>query len=255
MKVLSQVQNKVPTGTTPMTVDSTTVVANLNADQVDGAHAAGGGVALHDGWVSGHAYVVGDTTLYQDRAYICILDTSTADPLNGVYWKLMEMYGVPTGGATGAFLRKTSATPYALQWDTIATVLAALITETTYTPVVTGATTAGVGTYTVQIGRYTKIGKRVFIDVSITMTAHTGTGFLQISLPAVSENTTNFMQPLVITHVNLTLTASHVAYCQIAANTSVAVVVSSAAGASACTGVAMDGTCSIRLSGSYVANA
>lgn len=36
MKFLSQIQNKVATGVAPMTVDSTTKVANLDVDKVDG---------------------------------------------------------------------------------------------------------------------------------------------------------------------------------------------------------------------------
>lgn len=54
---------------------------------------------------------------------------------------------------------------------------------TSYTPVISGADTEGVGTYTVQMGRWRRIGKQVFFEVEITQTAHTGAGLLQISLP------------------------------------------------------------------------
>ena len=48
--------------------------------------------------------------------------------------------------------------------------------EGTFTPRIDGLTTAGAGTYTTQIGRYTKIGNRVTVDITLVWTAHTGTG-------------------------------------------------------------------------------
>lgn len=50
-----------------------------------------------------------------------------------------------------------------------------------WTPVITGTTVAGVGTYTTQVGRYTIIGKMVFITCNIVWTAHTGTGNMTIT--------------------------------------------------------------------------
>ena len=51
----------------------------------------------------------------------------------------------------------------------------------TWTPVIEGTTSAGVGTYTAQSGRYTKIGNRVFFDVNLAWNAHTGTGDMFLS--------------------------------------------------------------------------
>ena len=48
--------------------------------------------------------------------------------------------------------------------------------EGTFTPTVIGATTAGVGVYTTQVGRYTKIGNLVTVQVYLGWSAHTGTG-------------------------------------------------------------------------------
>jgi len=48
--------------------------------------------------------------------------------------------------------------------------------EGTFTPVIVGNTTAGAGTYTSQIGQYTKVGNRVFIQIRVDWSAHTGTG-------------------------------------------------------------------------------
>lgn len=54
---------------------------------------------------------------------------------------------------------------------------------TDYAPTVTGSSTAGVGTYTRQYGRWRRIGKQVFFESQIVQTAHTGTGMAQIGLP------------------------------------------------------------------------
>jgi len=53
--------------------------------------------------------------------------------------------------------------------------------EGTWTPVIEGTTTAGTGTYTVQSGRYTKIGNRVFFDCNVVWSAHTGTGNMYLA--------------------------------------------------------------------------
>ena len=53
--------------------------------------------------------------------------------------------------------------------------------EGTFLPTIIGTTTAGVGTYTTQIGQYTKIGNLVTVTISLTWTAHTGTGQIRIA--------------------------------------------------------------------------
>jgi hypothetical protein len=64
--------------------------------------------------------------------------------------------------------------------------------EGTWTPIITGASTAGTGTYTLQLGRYTKVGRLVTLEVYILWTAHTGTGNMQISnLPFTNADSNN----------------------------------------------------------------
>ena len=53
--------------------------------------------------------------------------------------------------------------------------------EGTFTPTIVGTSTAGTGTYTQQIGRYTKVGRLVTVDVYVAWYAHTGTGNMQIA--------------------------------------------------------------------------
>lgn len=69
-----------------------------------------------------------------------------------------------------------------------------------WTPVITGSTVAGAGTYTLQFGRYTQIGKAVFIDCEITWTAHTGTGnMLLTGLPLTVRNVASYVP---LAHIN-----------------------------------------------------
>lgn len=64
--------------------------------------------------------------------------------------------------------------------------------EGTFTPIISGTSTAGAGTYTAQVGRYTKIGRVVNFTINIIWTAHTGTGNTEITgLPFSSANTAN----------------------------------------------------------------
>lgn len=59
--------------------------------------------------------------------------------------------------------------------------------EGSWTPTIVGSSTAGVGTYTTQSGRYTKIGNKVTLHGSIVWTAHTGAGNIWIGgLPFTS---------------------------------------------------------------------
>lgn len=63
------------------------------------------------------------------------------------------------------------------------------ITDSTFTPVAVGTIDAGVGTYTVQTGRYSRIGNTVHFTLNLAWTAHTGTGDLTIEgFPIVSNS-------------------------------------------------------------------
>lgn len=59
--------------------------------------------------------------------------------------------------------------------------------EGAWTPVLVGATSAGTGTYSAQVGTFTKIGNVVHFDIYIVWTAHSGTGQMKITLPFPSK--------------------------------------------------------------------
>lgn len=64
--------------------------------------------------------------------------------------------------------------------------------EQTYNPVVTGSTSAGTGTYTIQYGRWRRIGKIVFFRIKLSVSAgHTGTGMIQVTLPTYATSASN----------------------------------------------------------------
>lgn len=64
--------------------------------------------------------------------------------------------------------------------------------EGTFTPSASGNTTAGTGTYSIQQGYYTRIGREVNFRILLSWSAHTGTGGLNITgLPFTSSNATN----------------------------------------------------------------
>lgn len=63
------------------------------------------------------------------------------------------------------------------------TALGTYTAPTTYTPVISGGTLAGAGTYTTQLGYYTQIGKLVNFLAIVAITNHTGTGDYKLSLP------------------------------------------------------------------------
>jgi hypothetical protein len=83
--------------------------------------------------------------------------------------------------------------------------------EGTFTPVIAGQLTAGTGTYTTQVGTYTKIGRVVYVSVNLAWSAHTGTGDMQVNgLPFTVNSTTqsqmsNGTYDLALTALNMLL--------------------------------------------------
>ena len=120
--------------------------------------------------------------------------------------------------------------------------------EGSFTPVVAGTTTAGAGTYTTQAGRYTRIGNRVFFNLQIVQTAHTGTGNMVVTgLPFTSESTMRI--PLDLRCDSLTFTGQLSAYVQ---SNSTQIVLETLASGATPTALAMDTACSFWISGQYL---
>ena len=77
--------------------------------------------------------------------------------------------------------------------------------EGTWTPVISGSTSAGVGVYSSQVGKYTKIGNTVFISADLAWSAHTGTGNINVTgLPFTSAS--GSANPIFVLTDGLTIT-------------------------------------------------
>ena len=64
--------------------------------------------------------------------------------------------------------------------------------EIIYAPIVTGSTSSGTGAYSLQYGRWRRLGKIVFFRLKLTVDAgHTGTGMIQVSLPTLAASASN----------------------------------------------------------------
>ena len=98
--------------------------------------------------------------------------------------------------------------------------------EGTFTPVVNGSTTTGTGTYSIQLGRYTKIGNVVNFYINLAWSAHTGTGnFNPISgLPYTAANVTNNYSALAVYTSALGMTAGNTIQAVTVPNTSTVVL-------------------------------
>jgi len=87
-----------------------------------------------------------------------------------------------------------------------------------FTPVLSGVTTAGTQTYSQQIGRYTRIGKLIHVYIRILLSAKGGTmaGDVVITgLPHAIANVSNLYTMIPISHANVTLGAGNVLFGQL----------------------------------------
>lgn len=122
--------------------------------------------------------------------------------------------------------------------------------EGSFTPTIFGTSTAGVGTYVTQEGKYTKIGQVVYFEVDLEWSAHTGTGGLRMSLDTlpVAGNAGVFKTPCAISASDLTFTGQIVAYVVRSTNL---VYLRQFASGSAESDISMDTSASIRVAGFY----
>lgn len=124
--------------------------------------------------------------------------------------------------------------------------------EGTFTPAIIGLTTAGTGTYTAQVGTYTRIGNRVFFQLQLIWTAHTGTGAMNVSgLPFTSNATTDNAAAISTVHSNITLTASRTLQAYVGANSTEITLAQAVVGGGTSTTVTLDTAGTLMLSGHY----
>lgn len=125
--------------------------------------------------------------------------------------------------------------------------------EGTFTPTISGETTGGVGTYTTQTGRYTRIGNSVRFSILVTWTAHTGTGNMFVGgLPFTAVAAAGFT-PVDVSSSSLTKPADTYITAMVAGGTqSISLYsVSTSSTAATNTKLAIDAVATLYLSGTY----
>lgn len=126
--------------------------------------------------------------------------------------------------------------------------------EGTFTPTIIGTTTDGTGTYSAnsQIGRYTRIGNRVYFNIYLVWTAHTGTGNMRISgLPFTSIATTNTFNAVSTWNANIALTASNLLTAYVNVNATTVELRQYSTGGGADAAIPIDTAGSIMVAGHY----
>ena len=123
--------------------------------------------------------------------------------------------------------------------------------EGTWTPTIIGTTTAGTGTYSAQLGRYTRIGRTVYIQLQLIWTAHTGTGNMKIAgLPFTSN--ASIPSQMSIAAYNMSLTALYFPIARQEVSTTQINLLQSPIGGGAWVGIPMDTNVdALEVSGSY----
>jgi hypothetical protein len=116
-----------------------------------------------------------------------------------------------------------------------------------WTPTIVGSTGVGVGTYTTQSGRYTKVGNRVSIEANMVWTAHTGTG--NIRWGGAPFTSTNVASAAACYFENITYGAGTPAVRMFSASTGGDFVLQ--AGGAAIASIAMDTSGSLIINVSY----
>jgi hypothetical protein len=123
--------------------------------------------------------------------------------------------------------------------------------EGTFTPTVIGTTTAGTGTYSLQLGRYTRVGRAVYIQIQLAWSAHTGTGNMKVAgLPFTSN--ASVPSQLSIAAFNMAVTALNFPIARQEVSTTEINLLQSPTGGGAWSGIPMDTSVdALEISGSY----
>lgn len=123
--------------------------------------------------------------------------------------------------------------------------------EGTWTPVIIGSSTAGSGTYSLQEGFYTKIGRQVTVTGAIVWSAHTGTGTMRVSgLPYTIKNDNNYSS-FALQYGTLTVSALAIAFIVTRPGQTYLQVDETVAGGSSQSGVPVDTAASLYFQATY----
>jgi hypothetical protein len=118
-----------------------------------------------------------------------------------------------------------------------------------FTPTIIGATTAGVGTYSIQTGKYTKIGNLVTISFYTVHSAHTGTGNMQLAgLPFAAAAV---YCPVTLRINNISMTAGNYPQGYVNSGATTVTLEQIPTGDGSVSAISMDTSCAIMMSCTY----
>jgi hypothetical protein len=125
--------------------------------------------------------------------------------------------------------------------------------EGSWTPVIEGFGSSGTGTYSSQVGRYTKIGNLVTISCYLAWSAHTGTGGIKVAgFPFTTSSVTNLYQSGTIGQCNnLALTSLNYPLTYAGAGANYAQIVQQPVGGGSTTAVDVDGSADLMMTLTY----
>ncbi|TIN82193.1 hypothetical protein [Mesorhizobium sp.] len=121
--------------------------------------------------------------------------------------------------------------------------------EGTSVPTIAGTTTAGAGTYSVQSLVWWRLGKLVHFRATVTWSAHTGTGNIQLVPGAGGPPNAAADTPVSVTYDSLTYTSTPQAYIKNGSNT---VAFQMAATNAAAAGLPIEAAATVTVAGSYL---
>ena len=124
--------------------------------------------------------------------------------------------------------------------------------EGTWTPTVVGLSTAGTATYSTQNGRYTKIGRQVFVEALVNWSGGTGTGDFAITgLPFTVNSDLTYPAATIGRINNFALTVGNVMYANFEPNTTRISFFEGPTGGGAVSAAPYDAAAYIMVSGTY----
>jgi hypothetical protein len=183
-----------------------------------------------------------------------------SDTNTGIFFPAADTVALTTAGTevvrttSDGYLRMAASTGgIQFNGDTAAVNALDDYEEGTWTPTVAGATTAGTGTYTTQVGSYTKIGNRICVQGRVTWTALTGSaGTLRIGgLPFTSSSVANSFHPVSLRVADLTQPADSTLQCYVLTNSTQFSIDTIASGGGAPAGLTVDTAADIIFAGHY----
>jgi len=124
--------------------------------------------------------------------------------------------------------------------------------EGTWTPTISGDSSAGIGTYTIQLGTYVKVGNLVHVNIRLGWSDHTGSGGMLINgLPFTSSNNA-YANLGVSFRDGLVISAGHTCNVSVIPNNTVANILEIATSTDNASLVSMDTSVpDIAISGTY----